>query len=68
MHRVTDLPSCAAAGGCFSVTGILFELVDGPDNPLLDAIWATIPEREGVSHFDGRMGTMGRWTRIVPGC
>ncbi|GLC76957.1 Carbonic anhydrase 2 [Pleodorina starrii] len=49
VHKITDLPACAAAGGCFSVTGVLFELADGGDNPLLKAIWAAMPMREGVS-------------------
>ena len=35
MHKVTDkLEACK--GGCFSVTGILFQLDNGPDNELLE--------------------------------
>ena len=35
MHQVTEkLEACK--GGCFSVTGILFQLDNGPDNELLE--------------------------------
>ncbi|KAG2489797.1 hypothetical protein HYH03_011746 [Edaphochlamys debaryana] len=50
VHKITNgLPACAA--GCFSVTGILFELHNGDDNPLLEAIWAAMPERAGVINY-----------------
>lgn len=49
VHRVTDLPACAA--GCFSVLGVFFKLVMGPDNPLLDSIWEAMPMREGEVKF-----------------
>ncbi|KAG2494118.1 hypothetical protein HYH03_007756 [Edaphochlamys debaryana] len=48
VHRVTDLPACAAAGGCFTVTGVVFELVNGPDNQLLEPILDFAPTREGT--------------------
>ncbi|KAG2494119.1 hypothetical protein HYH03_007757 [Edaphochlamys debaryana] len=48
VHRVTDLPACAAVGGCFTVTGVVFELVEGPDNPLLTPILFFAPKREGT--------------------
>ncbi|KAG2486585.1 hypothetical protein HYH03_014755 [Edaphochlamys debaryana] len=46
VHMVTDLPGCA--GGCFTVTGVVFELVEGPDNPLLAPILDNAPLREGT--------------------
>ncbi|KXZ50481.1 hypothetical protein GPECTOR_16g656 [Gonium pectorale] len=50
VHRVTDLPACAS--GCFTVTGVLFELTTaGPDNPLLEPILEHAPVREGDIHF-----------------
>ncbi|KAG2484860.1 hypothetical protein HYH03_016346 [Edaphochlamys debaryana] len=48
VHRVTDLPACAAVGGCFTVTGVVFELVDAPDNQLLEPILDFAPTREGT--------------------
>ncbi|EFJ39358.1 hypothetical protein VOLCADRAFT_71391 [Volvox carteri f. nagariensis] len=49
VHRVTDLPACTA--GCFSVTGVLFELTQSEDNPFLEAIWAAMPMREGAINY-----------------
>ncbi|KAG2488581.1 hypothetical protein HYH03_012900 [Edaphochlamys debaryana] len=49
VHRVYDLPSCSA--GCLTVTGILFNLVAGSDNPLLSAIWDNMPMREGQINY-----------------
>ncbi|EFJ47770.1 hypothetical protein VOLCADRAFT_109791 [Volvox carteri f. nagariensis] len=49
VHRVTDLPACTA--GCFSVTGVLFELTQSEDNPFLEAIWAALPMREGAINY-----------------
>ncbi|GLC40443.1 hypothetical protein PLESTB_001346600 [Pleodorina starrii] len=51
VHRVTGLPACDAAGGCIMVTGVLFELGSGGDNPLLEAIWEAMPLREGAINF-----------------
>ncbi|GLC52736.1 hypothetical protein PLESTB_000662400 [Pleodorina starrii] len=51
VHRVTGLPACDAAGGCFMVTGVLFELGSGGDNPLLEAIWEAMPLREGARNY-----------------
>ncbi|GIL64606.1 hypothetical protein Vafri_18441 [Volvox africanus] len=49
VHKITDLPACAS--GCYSVTGVLFELTDDGDNPLLDSVWAAMPMREGQVNF-----------------
>ncbi|PNW84147.1 hypothetical protein CHLRE_04g223100v5 [Chlamydomonas reinhardtii] len=47
VHQVTEkLEACK--GGCFSVTGILFQLDNGPDNELLEPIFANMPSREGT--------------------
>ncbi|KAG2452134.1 hypothetical protein HYH02_003166 [Chlamydomonas schloesseri] len=47
VHKITEkLEACK--GGCFSVTGILFQLDNGPDNELLEAIFAHMPTREGT--------------------
>ncbi|KAG2425056.1 hypothetical protein HXX76_013965 [Chlamydomonas incerta] len=47
VHKVTEkLEACK--GGCFSVTGILFQLDNGPDNQLLEAIFEHMPTREGT--------------------
>ena len=42
-----QLPGCKPS--CFSVIGVLFELVEGPDNPALAPIWDNMPLREIVS-------------------
>ncbi|KXZ50480.1 hypothetical protein GPECTOR_16g655 [Gonium pectorale] len=50
VHRVTDLPACAS--GCFTVTGIMFELTTaGDDNAFLKPILDNAPVREGTMNY-----------------